>query len=297
MKNLTKLILAGLCLMHLHAQSEPITIETDEATITVVRPLDQWSGDKSALEESLEAHQEKTAWYKLQLPNKGFLSGNPNLTQSATNHPIVNEATTRINAEGFKLPRNSKNSFIVFAPVSVPTENIASILKMQEYAFQNITLANGDPDKLQSKTSRNKFFGGILALGATVLAADKWGPALGTQAALGSGLTNDIYKVASQYQGGMVPIAVGSIEPSKYTVVDLRRVGTYTPDRIGQVLIAYKTQKTEAIETASLIEAIVALTGSKTTTEQIQAARSEDLKARQAIWAECKAQDLPKCKD
>lgn len=293
--HLITLMAASLACMF--AQAAPDTIEIDEATIIVMRPLDQWSGDRSALQDSLEAHQEKTVWYLFQLPNQGFIYGNPNWTQSATKHPVVQLAASMISAEGFKLPRSSKNSFSMQPPVSVPPETVNDILKIQEFAFRRTTLANGDPDKLQGKTSRNKFFGGVLALGVTVLAADKLGVSLGAHATLGSGITEGLYNLASQYKGGLVPVTVGAIDAGKYTIVDLRRVTTNSPERLGQVLIAYKVPKTEQAEITAMAHAIVALSGAKSTTEQIQAARAEDLKNRQSIWAECKAQDLPECKD
>jgi hypothetical protein len=279
------------------AQAEPVIIETDEATIIVARPLDLWSGDKSALEDSLEAHQEKTIWYQVEFPNNRMIFGNPLLLQAATDHPIVHEVSKRITADGFTLPRNSRNSFTIRPAVIVPSENIVDLLKLQKLAYERTTLANGDPEKYQSKTSRKKFFGNVLALGATVFAAGKMGAALGTQATLGSGLTDDIYRLATQYKGGLVPINMGTTDPSKYTSFELRRVTTYAPDLTGQIFIAYKNQKTEAIENAAMVEAIVAMSGSKTSKAQIEAARTEDFKTRQSIWAECKAMDLPDCKE
>lgn len=277
-------------------QAAPITIDLEDATIMVVRPLDLWSGDKSALEDTLEAHQEKTAWFMIQ-SDKEILFGNPNWTQSASNHPITRGVAEKIKADGFRLPRSSKNSFTVMPAVMVPAENINSVLQLQDFAFKQATIANGNPEKLQGKTSRNKFFGGVLALGATVLAADKWGNVNAMHATFGSGISESIYNAASQYRGGMVPVAMGSIDPAKYASVEIRRVTTPTPDRVGQILIAYKSGKTIETENAAMIEAVAMLTGATISAGQIQAARAEDFKSRQSIWADCKSQALNECKD
>ncbi len=278
------------------AHAAPITLETDDATIIVIRPLDLWSGDKGVLEDSLEAHQEKTAWFMIQT-DKEILFGNPNWTQPASNHPITKGVAEKLKSDGFKLPRSSKNSFTVMPPVAVPPENINSVLQLQDFAFKQATIANGNPDKLQAKTSRNKFFGGVLALGATVLAADKWGNVNAMHATFGSGISEGLYNAASQYKGGMVPVVMGSLDPSKYAAVEIRRVTTPTPDRVGQILIAYKAPKTTETESASMIEAVATLSGANTSTQQIQAARNEDFKNRQSIWSECKRQALDECKE
>ena len=298
MKNIVQIpILLATLLVCSGVSADPITIETNDATVIVVRPLDQWSGNKSALEETLAAQQEKTVWYQVFLgPTTGF-RGNPTLTQSRSDHPIGNRIAAALDSLSFKQPRSSANSFTVYPPVSIPAENIADFLKFQDYAFKRTVLASGDPEKLQSKTSRNKFFAGVLAVGITALGAEKFGLANGAHATLGSGITADVYNMASKFKGGMAPVQTAAIDSSKYTVVDSRTVTVPTGDRAGQILIAYKGQKTEQAEATALTEAVIALTGAKTATADIEASRASDFKVRQSIWAECKAKDLPECKE
>jgi hypothetical protein len=66
-------------------------------------------------------------------------------------------------------------------------------------------------------------------------------------------------------------------------------------DRLGQIIIAYKGEKTKQAEDAALAQAIVTASGADTTVEAIEESRKKDQTARQAIWDECVAQE--KCKD
>lgn len=278
------------------AMAEPITIDTENARIIVVKPLDMWSGDKSALETSLDSHKEKTAWYFLKLNDRKWLSGNPNLTQSASNHPLTNEVAKQLKDAGFSLPRTSRNSFTIEMPVAVPAENINDLLDFQSKAFKANVLALGNPDELQGKTSRNKFFGGILALGAAVVAADKLGAVVGANTTIGSGISEGIYNIASHYKGGIVPLQSERISTEEFKEFELRKVPTAAPDRTGQILIAYRIAKTPEVEEAALVKAIVELTGANASQEQIELARKRDFESRKSIWQECIDSNGPACK-
>jgi hypothetical protein len=278
------------------ALAQPVTIDSDTYRVIIFKPLDMWSGDKSALESSLESHKEKTAWYFLKLNDRKWLSGNPNLTQSASNHSITNEVAKQLTSNGFSLPRSSRNSFTIEMPVSVPPENINDLLEFQRKAFSANTLALGNPDELQSKTSRNKFFGGILAVGATLIAADKLGTTIGASTTLGSGISEGIYNVASQFKGGVVPIPSSQIAHEEFKEFELRKVTTAAPDRTGQILIAYRVPKTAEIEEDALVKTVVELAGAKSTQEQIEQARKRDFELRKSIWQECIETNGPACK-
>jgi hypothetical protein len=294
MKLITTLSMALTCAASAYAQ--PVTIDTESARIIVVRPIDMWSGDKSALESSLESHKDKTAWYLLKLNDRKWLSGNPNLTQSASNHALTNEVAKQLKDTGFSLPRSSRNSFTIEMPVSVPAENINDLLDFQSRGFKANVLALGNPDDLQGKTSRNKFFGGILALGTAVVAADKLGAVVGSSVTIGSGISEGIYNLASQYKGGIVPLQSEKISIEEFKEFELRKVPTAAPDRTGQILIAYRVAKTPEIEEAALIKAVVELTGATSTQEQIEQARKRDFESRKSIWQECIDSNGPACK-
>lgn len=285
--------------------ASPLVFENESAKVIVVRPIDQWSGDKSALEASLEAHANKTAWYVLALKERNNLYGNPNLTQSASDHPITNGVALKLEQSGFKLPRNSANSFIIHPPEPIPVDKVGAVQTYQTAAFKRTVLNQGNPDDLESKTSRNKFFGALLSLGTMVVAADKFGAVGGSHATLGSGITEDIYAAVSQYKGGLVPIDLSgqnleqwcSKPECRYKEIEIRKVSTAAPDRVGQIVIAYKNGKTLEAEEGALIQAVYLLTAAGSSTGEVEKARQENLQLRKSIWASCVAEGQPSCKE
>jgi hypothetical protein len=287
------------------ATASPLVFETESAKVFVVRPIDQWSGDKSALESSLEAHKNKTAWYTVLLNDQKYLFGNPNVTQSATNHPITNAVAQKLEQNGFKLPRSSDNSFTVQLPVSVPVEKIGTVQTYQTAAFKQTIANQGNPDNLQGKTTRNKFIGGILSVGTMIAAADRFGAVGGSHATLGSGITDSIYTAVSNYKGGLVPVDLSgqdleqwcSKPECRYKEIEIRRVTTAAPDRMGQIVIAYKNRKTQEAEEGALIQAVYLLTAAGSSTAEIETARQENLQLRKSIWASCVTEGNPSCKE
>lgn len=287
------------------AMAVPMVFETDSAKVFLVRPIDQWSGDQSAMDSSLTAHRNKTTWYNVLLNDKKYLFGNPNVFQSATNHPITNAVSQKLDQVGFKLPRSSDNSFTVQPSVPIPLEKIGAVQAYQAAAFKQAIANQGDPDDLQGKTTRNKVLGGILSVGTMVAGAEKFGPVGGAHVTMGSGITDSIYTTVSQYRGGLVPIDLSgqdleqwcSKPECRFKEIEFRRVTTAAPDRVGQIVIAYKNGKTPEAEEGALIQAVYLLTGAGSTTAEIEKARYDNRQLRKDVWAACVAEGNPACKD
>ncbi len=303
--NMRKIALVLSLVAAATATASPLVFETDTAKVFVVRPIDQWSGDKSALESSLDAHKNKTAWYTILLNDQKYLFGNPNLTQSSTNHPITNSIAQKLEQVGFKLPRSSSNSFTVQLPVSVSIEKISVVQAYQTAAFKYTIAYQGNPDDFQGKTTRNKFIGGLLSVGTMIAAADKYGAVGGSHATLGSGIADSIYTAVSQYKGGLAPVDLSgqdleqwcSKPECRYKEIEIRKVTTAAPDRIGQIVIAYKNGKTPEAEEGALIQAVYLLTAANSTTDEVEKARQENLQLRKSIWATCVAEGKLSCKE
>ncbi len=287
------------------SMAAPLVFETESAKVFVVRPIDQWSGDKSALESSIEAHKNKTAWYTVLLNDQKYLFGNPNVTQSATNHPITNGVAQKIEQSGFRLPRSSDNSFTVQLSVSIPVDKIGAVQTYQTAAFKQAIANQGNPDNLEGKTSRNKFLGGLLSVGTMIAVADRFGAVGGSHATFGSGITDSIYTAVSQYKGGLAPVDLSgqdleqwcSKPECRYKEIEIRRVTTAAPDRVGQIVIAYKNGKTQDAEEGALIQAVYLLTAAGSSTAEIEKARQENFQLRKSIWASCVAEGNPSCKE
>jgi hypothetical protein len=155
-------------------------------------------------------------------------------------------------------------------------------------------LAQGNPTTLPDRVRGRKVLGTILAVATTAFAFDKLG-SIGAQAALGSGLTGDVYQVASQYKSALAPLSLNLTDFGDYKSVDVRNVTTAYSDRVGQIIIGYKVDRTPQIEAEAMALAILSVSGLDTTPDQVAAARADDLAARQAVWDACVAEG--KCKN
>jgi CO dehydrogenase/acetyl-CoA synthase alpha subunit len=63
----------------------------------------------------------------------------------------------------------------------------------------------------------------------------------------------------------------------------------FKADTPGEILIAYKVDKTPQAEHEALVKAIVTLTGADTTPEAVQQSRQGDFEKRVALWDACVA--------
>lgn len=289
------LITLAILTTTLYAHTAPIEIDTANAHITVVRPIDLWSGDKSALEKSAAAHQEKTTWYTIKLNDKIWLFSNMAGKDPASN-PITQTIASRLKEANFSTPRSSSNSFTIEPASYINPREIEGVIAVQNESFKRSVIANGNPDNLENKTARKKFIGGILALGTIALGTDKYGLNGGVSATLGSGISESVYDSVAQFKSSMAPVVLPNINSKDFKLFELRAVTTAQPERTGQVLIAYKTEKTEAIQAEAIIVATIALTAAETTTKEIETSRANDLAQRKAIWNACVAEAKPVCK-
>ncbi|NBX55609.1 MAG: hypothetical protein EBT70_11195 [Betaproteobacteria bacterium] len=94
----------------------------------------------------------------------------------------------------------------------------------------------------------------------------------------------------------MAAVELPSIDLTSFKEISIRRVIANPGQIIGQIIIAYKDEKTEAAEHEALVIAVVALTGANSTTAEIEQARKEDFARRKAIWDKCVADGGGTCK-
>lgn len=270
----------------------PVEIDTPDVHIVVMRALDSWSGDEGASEDSLEAVADHEGGFQLERP-QGLVLGFPLLFGGLNDDVVVQGVNSALKAMKFKLTQ-SKVNFKVDKPIALEPEKFAEFAKYQRDLFQNLVISEGNPTTLHNSVSARKFFSSVLALGTVAIAGDKYGT-LGKEAMLNSGIPGDVYQFSSSGRAALTPMDTPDFKSASYKSIDVRRVIQGNNERVGQVIIAYKTDKTEAAENDALIKAIVSLTGADTTVEAVKQAREEDLSKRQAIWNACVSEG--KCKN
>jgi len=269
-----------------------VEIDTPDAHIVVMRALDSWSGDEGASEDSLEAVADHEGGFQLERP-QGLVLGFPLLFGGLNDDVVVQGVNSALKAMKFKLTQ-SKVNFKVDKPIALEPEKFAEFAKYQRDLFKSLVISEGNPATLHNSVSAKKFFSGILALGTVAIAGEKYG-ALGQEAMLNSGIPGDVYQFSSSGRAALTPLDTPDFKLASYKSIDVRRVIQGNNERVGQVIIAYKADKTEAAENDALIKAIASLTGADTTVEAIKQARDEDLSKRQAIWNACVSEG--KCKN
>ena len=290
-------------LLPLRLFATPVELDTPDAHIIVMRALDSWSGDNGASEDSINGVTKHKTGYMLSQPNgqKNIVTSIPMLfgfNGFTENHPIFKGVLAELKQHNFKLTQSPPVNFDVGVAITLEPAKLADFIKYQGELYKNFVISEGNPETLPSRISTRKFFGGVLSLATVVVAGDKYGN-LGTNAALNSSLPGDVYQLSASSRAALTPLDLSSLrfDASSYKSIDVRRViqGRNGSVGHGQIIIAYKNAKTDDIENAALIKAIVSLTGADTTVEAIQHARDEDFAKRQAIWNACVADG--KCKN
>jgi hypothetical protein len=289
------LALVTTTLASITAQAAPLVFETEATKIIVVRPIDVWRIDPAIGKDSLEEHKNKRVSYVL-AHGGAKLNGSPTLFGSASSHPLIKDINNKLEQLGAERTRSvGVNGFYVEEATQVSKELIENLFEYQADIYQQMVISQGNPDELQSKNSRNKVLGVALATATTIVAGQRFGLGLGSQTVLGSGTARDLYSAVSRYDNSISPVEISTFPLDGFKSFEIRRVNP--PNRtMGQIIIAYKDEKTEAAEHEALVIAVVALTGANSTTAEIEQARKEDFARRKAIWDKCVADGGGTCK-
>jgi len=269
----------------------PVEFDTKDAHVIVVRPVDAWSGDASVSEDTLDAIRDRKAAFSV--VTTSVKTGKVIDVDGDRDHPVTTGVQNALFKQNIKFSYVGKSGFMVGGPIAVSPAEMPAVNQAQTEYFKQFVILQGDPEALSGKVRTSKFFGGVLALGATVFAMDKFGAVIGSQATLGSGITDDIYRIAAKNRGALAPVNLPNVDFTKYKTVDVRKV-TGAADRLGQIIIAYKEDKTPEAEQEALIQAIVVTAGADTTVAEVEKSRALDLANRMSIWNACIAD--PMCK-
>lgn len=296
MMNIRAIVASVMALLSSVAFAGPDVIHTPDADIVVIRPVDVWSGNESSMENSLDSVKNRLYAYTY-ITDEGKYIDNHNklpfpasLFQNSTIDLTIKTANDKLKAADFTPATNTnKYFFITQKAVTIQPDELSNLVKVQDYLYKNMVIANGDPTTFESRLRWHKIGGNLLALATIGLSAGKLGADTGTKFALDSGLSNDMYQLGATMKTAIVPLPVDTnLDPKQYTSIDVRKV-VFLPDTVGQIIIAYKVSKTDQVESEALGTAIAATAGFDTTPDDIIKARQADQAARQAIWNECVA--------
>ena len=274
------------------ASAMPVELDTPDAHIIVVRPVDIWSGDSSAQDDSLDMVKAKRANYVLEITYGRNFMGGPLWLQRADDHPVVNAVSEALKPHGFDLRPNQGYFFGVKFAENIEASRFDEVREAQAANYRQIIIDQGDPDTLGRRIMSRKVAGNVLSLLTLGIAGSKFG-AVGASTTLGSGIAGDVYQAPS-WVPTLSPALLPALDTSAFKSIDMRRL-QFRGGMVGQMVIAYRGEKTPEIEREALVKGIVAATGADTTPEEIKAARASDFAYRQVVWKECVA--ASKCGD
>lgn len=268
-----------------HAQ--PVELDTDAAHIIVVRPVDMWSGDTSTLDATLGAIRERKVSYDVTLDGTRY-RGSPLVLQGVSDNPVTLGVEAALKADGISLVRNGAYLFHVLDETALVPADYPLFARTQGEYYTRFVLRQGDPRTLPGSVRVRNFFGNVLSVGALFIPAHALGADMGAQVMANSGLAADIGNIPRPARSVLTPSALPPLDPDAYREIDIRRV-EFRPDTPGEIIIAYRTERTPQAEQDALIKAIVSVAGADTTPEAVKQSRQQDFEKRVAIWDACVA--------
>jgi len=290
MKTLTTtLVTATIIGMTGTASADPMEIETPDAKVIVIRPSEQWTANQGLLDD-YDSGQKKQK-YLLIVRDQ---NGKNTFANSSDISGWLKTAVSNMESAGWEasgwLP---KNVSIIGPSASMTGTQFNGVIGVQERYYKSLIAKVGSPEMQKSAFNRGVAAGYVLTIGTLGLGAKMGIPTelLG----LGTGVAEQIGAIPPALLTAVSPNWPASGDFSQYPVVDVRQV---TPQGsrgvVGQIIIAYKGEKTPHAEEAAMAAAARALVGVDRPLEDVEKARTEDYNRRVTIWNECVASG--KCK-
>ena len=267
--------------------AKPVILDTPDATVIIVRPIDQWSGDKDRQNFSLKGFQAKC----FSLSRHGN-----NVDGSLVDR--VQEESTKLGFSTCMMGGDKGAYLSPEAPVTLIPSEMDSFNKVQDYLFKGSVILQGDPATLQDRVSQKRTVGNVVEF-LTFAVATKIGLSSGFGGAnslnLGLNVSNGVgsYPLDAEFRirsENMPLLKNVPYDYSKFNSVDIRKINS-TPLNVtnGEIIIGYKKVKTAELESELLTRAYVIAGGLDSNTAEFVAARQEDYQARLKIWNDCVA--------
>lgn len=274
------------------AHSAPIEFDTPSAYIMVTRPMDSWSGDAEKFKKILAAKKEKKISFILINENGKPINGGEMIFQGVADHPITKGVEALAKNNGWSMPFNSFGRLRIMRPLTLQSEDLENLFIAQGALFQQLVNQQGNPATLQSRIASKKTSEGIVSFLGVIAGAKLLGVSSGIQMGADSKIVRSINLANSPLRFAAAPVKTPKINFSTYKQVDVRRVqiDSDPPELFGQIIIAYKEEKTETAEIEAMIRAIVEASSITEPIEEIEKSRASDYAERVAIWDACVAE-------
>ncbi|WP_423383439.1 hypothetical protein [Burkholderia sp. LMG 32019] len=267
------------------AHGAPVEFDTEAAHVIVVRPVDSWSGDTAALRESLDSIGDRKVSYDVVLDGTRY-RGSPLVLQGVSDNPVTRGVEADLASKGISLVRSAPYLFHVLDASAMASTDYPAFANAQAEYRRQFVERSGDPRTLSARYRVRNLIGNALSIGALFLPSQGLGVATGAQVMANSGLAEDIGRLPRPARAALVPARLPDLEVTNFHQIDVRRV-EFKPDAPGEIVIAYRSEKTAAAEQEALIKAIAVVAGVDTTPESVESARQIDFQERVSLWDAC----------
>ncbi len=289
MKRLKTLLPATLFALSSLCEASPSIIETDYAKIVVIRPAEQWT-PKTNINDVYQAGFEAKR-FRLVVFDKNDERKD---ARSSDIPKWLERSLKKLSDADWITNFRPGNPNYIWPEKTVSGSEFMKINSQQAQNYIDLTIKSGNPEKLISAQDKSKFLSNLLTAATTVIGL-KIGGFSGGQAVSG-GLSENIGSIPQSFLSKISNNWPTDIDFSNFKEIDIRKIGS---DQIkstsGQIIIAYKKEKTPEIAEDAMVEAIYTLVGVDTNLEIIEQSRREDFQRRLSIWNECVAQG--KCQE
>lgn len=285
-------MLLTFCLIA-RTRAAPVIVDTPDAHIIIIRPIDQWTGNKVSSKATLSDHANKRYFVRYQDSSGNLHSIKKTIFSGISDEKIFQNLVKSYPDRNIEV-RTAQ--FSVGKPVTVTMQELNHFLAAQSDFFKASVINLGNPETLEDRNANKSKFSLILGLASGIHGVARhnensyttWSNTAaasalhaGQKTPLAAGLSADALKA-------ITAVHIHKLDLSGYNTIGIRSL-KMGGDRYGQLFVAYKHAKTAESENAVLLAALPILMGFDEPEDQIVAARQEDFELRKAIWKECVA--------
>jgi hypothetical protein len=277
-----------LCVVSFAAISnaQVVQIQTPDAFIMAVRPLDMWTPDENYSNRTLEELKEKRVSFSYFEPQGKRFGVYNRVFQGPESAPIADAVISKLAFSGYKIGGSTSSSRVgILQPNAINPTEFSEFIAAQNEIFAKSVIASGNPQNLKTKEGVKRFLNGVVTFATFMAVGEKVGYANANSAVVGNGVAFDIGNSVQKFGHLAIPRPLPNADISAYHQAEIRHASS--SNAVGFILIAYKKAKTPDSERAAMVEAIYSLTGADTTAESVNKARMDDLASRQEIWNAC----------
>lgn len=283
----TLICVASLLATSAASFAAPVEYDTPEYRLVVCRPFDSWSGDLDVMDgerETIASRRGRFA-YRTSPTNAARRGAGLSLMNGPTDDAVTTDTVALLKSRGVDISMRGSYHWELGLGTELAPADYPVLRRVQSQLYEAQIRKQGDPEKIPGSASARRFMGNVLAFAAIGVGLNKYGAIGGSVVA--TAFAGDIAQLPVGVQQSFAPFDLPELDAAAFTSFEVFPVKVNEGGSAGEVVIAYKTDRMEAVRHDALVQVLVSLAGSDTTPEAIDAARALDLAHRREVWKAC----------